>query len=84
MYSLLATTIFYVFGACDFLSFLAIAPKFVGLMQQWEKIERNLPTFQSIKQKNDFVFKMRLLIVIFTIFAISTFSNLTSNEIILF
>lgn len=84
MYYLLATTTFYVSSAWAFLSFLTLAPKFAELMQQWEKIERNLPTFQNIKQKNHFVFKMRLLIGIFTFFAIGTFVIVTLNGIILF
>lgn len=69
----LATSIFYVSGTCELLSFFALAPKYPKLIRLWESIERTLPTFQNEKQKNIFIFKIRLLIGIITIFAIGIF-----------
>lgn len=56
----LALLLFYTSNALGMISFFALAPKWPGLMKQWEIIEQRVPTFRNNRQRFKRVIEIRL------------------------
>lgn len=60
---------FFMLMTCGYIALFVLAMKWPNLMEEWENIAIELPTFRDKKQKSIFVLKIRLLVFVVMILA---------------
>lgn len=70
-----ANLLYYSINTCEFISFFVLTFDWPNLMQRWQIVESDLSTLCSRKDKDKYLFKIRLITMIVLSAALGIFTN---------